>query len=140
MSGTGRDFHFDNRPMRVQGDSGYSTGDAYAAKITEGGLFSFDNMHLSSLGYEVMALAVRVAMKNADDPALIALPRGPNDRCPGPGQSRERLQVGDCIGQLTQPGWSIADYTRRDFIFQRLAGDPEMKNRKFISAVLAFVN
>ena len=140
MSGTRRDVYFDNRPMKVRGGSGYITGDAFASKIAQGGLFSFDNMHLSSLGYELMALAVRVAMKREKDPALIVLPRGKNDRCPGAGQTREHLKIGDCIGQLTQAGWSVADYTRRDFVFQRLGGDREMRNREFISAVLAFMN
>lgn len=139
-SETDRDYSFDNRPLRASGSSGYVSGSAFAARISQGGLFSFDNMHLSSLGYEIMAFAVREAMQGAEDPILAPLPRAQDSRC------RKRsdpdahiMQPGDCIGQLSLPGWSIADATRRDFIFQRIAGDDEMRNREFIRALLAFM-
>lgn len=143
LSGTDRDYVFDNRPMKAAGTSGLRTGSDFAAGIKQGGLFSFDNMHLSSLGYEVMALAVRYAMQAEGDPALVPLPKSGSleDRCVRKSDVRAmNMKQGDCKGLLTYPGWSMTDATRREFIFHRMAGDSEMRNRDFISAMLAFVN
>lgn len=128
----------DNRPLKARGRSGVLTGKDFAAKISEGGLFSFDNMHLSSIGYEVMAQTVRRAMLAAKDPALVAF--GPGDSCKSEKEPGfDKMKQGDCINLLSTPGWSYADATRRDFIFQRIAGDREMSSIDFIQAVLGFI-
>jgi hypothetical protein len=135
VSGTSTNYTLDNRPLKISGPSSLMTGSKFASHIEAGGLFSFDNMHLSSVGYEIMAFTVRHAMQQAKDPALFKLPSSANDNCDPKATS---VRPGDCIGLLTLPGWSLADATRREFVFQRIAGDREMKNRRFISALLAF--
>lgn len=142
MSGTSRTHYLDNRPMRVKGDSGFLTGDAYASKLEEGGLFSFDNMHLSSIGYEIMAETVHNAMVREEGNA--AWPLGfDGKRCVDPRKQPEQarlMRAGDCVRLLTKPGWSFVDATRRDFVFQRIASDAEMKNVNFIKKLMAFAN
>lgn len=139
MSGTRSDHLFDNRPLQASGSSQAMTGEAFLANHKAGGLFSFDNMHLSSLGYEVMAASVTSAMKAANDSALIPLATGVRNRCRAKDNPADPMMPGDCIGQLTQPGWSIADKTRRDFVFQRIAGSREMRNKRFVTALMAFM-
>ena len=118
----------------------FRTGDVFAAKIVEGGLFSFDNMHLSSVGYEVMALAFRMAMARAGDPRLGPPLTVSPDPCKSKGEGGfDNMKVGDCINLLSTPGWAFADATRRSFVFQRMVGQREMDTQDFVKAISAFV-
>ncbi len=138
MSGVDRIYRFDNRPLRASGNSAVQTGRNFAANITAGGLFSFDNMHLSSIGYELMARAVVKEMENRGN--IPKIDKAANTRCDNKNAKppKPTLQHGDCRYLLTEPGWSVADATRRDYAFQRIAGDDEMKNATFLRALLAF--
>lgn len=128
-------YYLDNRPLKVSGASRFRTG-AHFNKVVEGGLQSFDNMHLSSVGYEVMAGSVVEAMEAAKDPGL-DVPRDAS-RCDN--NPPRPNQAGDCIDLLLTPGWSYADYTRRSFLFLRTGGTAQVQNRETLSFILKFLN
>lgn len=123
----------DNRPMRAQGTDGLTVGKDFDPKVREGGVFSFDNMHLSSMGYELMAEAVRLSI-DKDDPGLERSPQP----CPDKVDPGQVVAIGACRRFMVEPGWSYADDTRRVFIFQRLAGDEAMHDKAFLKAMAAF--
>lgn len=129
----GVDAALDNRPVRFQGESGVRTGSGFESNIVEGGIFSFDNMHLSSVGYEILAYTVFRAMGS--------VPEAPRNACLEPNQpGYDRLRPGDCAALLVTPGWAYADATRRQFVFLRRAGLEETENRLRLSARIAFLN
>lgn len=125
---------FDNRPTKADGESGFLTGNNFALKIKEGGLFSLDNMHLSSIGYEIMADAISETMDQ--DGQRLPLPNSRPCR-DGKDPLIARVQEGDCAGLLTTVGWSFGDATRRDFVFSRTAGSAEMRNSRFMRNLMA---
>ncbi|CAN5300374.1 hypothetical protein BH09PSE2_BH09PSE2_17560 [soil metagenome] len=120
----GTSQYLDNRPMRAAGDDGLTYGAAFNPKVTEGGLFSFDNMHLSSIGYEVMVEAVRNGIDKAD-PGMTR-PKCADGRDP----RFKTLKIGDCRLNMVVPGASYVDATRRSYIFQRTVGDGAMHNQQ----------
>ena len=106
----------DNRPLRFSGNEGVQTGYMMFQKIQQGGIASFDNMHLTSVGYELMADAVIQSMGNI-------LPAASVDTCvPSTDPAYPKMKHGDCIAYMVQPGWSFVDSTRRDFMLDRLGG------------------
>lgn len=136
---SGRDVKLDNRPFEPGGQSGYVTGASLSTKTSQGGLFSFDNMHLSTVGYELMAQTVLANMK--DDPLYIPAFRDGRDTCPNRGEKGfGNAAEGACAALLTTPGWSYADATRREFNFLRLGGEDESKRKEFLRALLNFVS
>ncbi len=139
--GGGADVELDNWPVRLDGETGIRSGIGFLPKITQGGLFSFDNMHLSSVGYEVLAQAVVRAMRvHGEKDLLPALNPDGSDPCK---KSNERgfhdMQPGDCAAMMTTPGWSYASAARRQFVFLRYAGLEETKDRMTLSARIAFL-
>lgn len=124
----------DNRPMIAAGSDGLAYGKNFDPKIQQGGLFSFDNMHLSSIGYELMTEAVRLAIDPSDPglkmPAVGCMPKN----APG----ADKVEIGSCRRLLVEPGYAYVDATRRVFIFQRIAGDQAMRNREFLKSLAAF--
>ena len=139
--GGGTDASFDNRPIRLEGETGTRTGLGFEPKVTQGGLFSFDNMHLSSIGYEILAETVTRAMRaNGETRMLRAYNPDGSDPCKAPGNPGYRdMQPGDCAALLTTPGWSYSDATRRQFVFLRRAGLEETQDRTRLSARIAFL-
>lgn len=131
---------FDNRPVRLRGDEIKRENLSYETRVKEGGLFSFDNMHLSSVGYEIMARAVIAEMRRNGETKRPGRDDGTVDRCKKPGDpGYEDMVVGDCARLLTTPGWVYADATRRTHVFLRRAGLEETRNADRLSARIAFV-
>jgi hypothetical protein len=133
----GEDQYLDNRPLVVTGESGPLSGPAFVPKVASGGLFSFDNMHLSSVGYEIMARAVEGAMF-MDHDKLVAPLLGPHgeDPCKAPGDAGYAdMKHGDCINIFSQPGWSYVDATRRDFMLLRVAGSSQMTDLQALQTI-----
>ncbi len=133
------DQYLDNKPLRFDGPSGAQTGPHMQDRITQGGLMSFDNMHLSSVGYEIMAQAVigRMDRLETDMPPIFAPDH--SDLCRAPGDpGYDTMKPGDCIGLMTTPGWAFADSTERNFVFDRLGGDRQTQDREFFSAIAGF--
>ena len=130
--GGGADVRLDNRPIRFDGSTGLRTGSGFATKITEGGLESFDNMHLTSVGYELMAAEIVAAMRAHHD-------RLPLDACPEHPDPAHPTAFGACAGLLVQPGWSYEDSTRREYSFLRTTGLQETDDREVLSRRIYFV-
>lgn len=125
----------DNRPMTVRGETGVQVEGGHVTKLEQGGVFSFDNMHLSITGYELMARSVAQAMADVGDPALVT-PAG----CARPGDARYRsLQIGDCRRVMVEPGTGYGDATRRQYTFERVAGDEAQRDSRFIGAAMAML-
>lgn len=131
--------YLDNRPINPVATRGYTTGADFKPKLSQGGLFSFDNMHLSTVGYELMAQAVLKSMPSANlAPQLRPLTP---DRCPGPkSQNLGKAAVGDCVALLVTPGWSVADINRREFNFLRIAGEKDGNRQELFSFLSRFAN
>jgi lysophospholipase L1-like esterase len=128
----GRVQALDNRPLRFSGPDGVQTGAPMFQKIKQGGLASFDNMHLSSVGYELMANAVLDSMGNI-------LPPASPDTCVSKDDPYySKMKPGDCIAYMVQPGWSFVDETRRNFMLDRLGGLKATKDREMFSALADF--
>jgi hypothetical protein len=127
----GQDQYLDNRPIFVRGPAGPLSGEEFIPKVERGGLFSFDNMHLSSVGYEILAKAVQDAMKqNSDTDVRDLLP----DLCNEHGE----MKPGDCIGLLVHPGWSYVDKTRRSVMLLRIAGSDQQQHVNEFNALVSF--
>ncbi len=126
--------HFDNWPLSLKDQDGSEGVVGTFPDVLRGGLFSYDNMHLSSIGYEVMAKAVLDAMnENGNESPLRP------DKCKGRGEPGfEDVQPGDCIGLLVHPGWSYLDRTRRDFMLLRIAGTEQQERVDRFSALVTF--
>ncbi|PYG54293.1 hypothetical protein [Rhizobium sp. UGM030330-04] len=123
---------FDNRPQLPFGQFGYVTGTSFSNKLRQGGLFSFDNMHLSSVGYELMANAVINEVKKPEN-------GGEEFTYHGPSCKRTGNEVGACRNLLVRPGWSFADATRREFNFLRVGGEANSNRRAFVRFVANLV-
>ena len=139
--GGGEDVSLDNRPIRFEGESGFRTGLGFQTKIVEGGLFAFDNMHLSAAGYEIMAdTIVRVMRDQAHDHAVLpAFGSNGEDLCPDKFVASNPPPFGACAALLTTPGWSYEDATRKDYSFLRTAGLQETNRRELLSARINFI-
>jgi hypothetical protein len=113
--GTSCNRRFDNRAFKLMdtssaefGETKYCHDDAALGSRYEGGLFSLDNMHLSSVGYALLADFVADYMQDkANDPIFTEV-RGKTDRCEGD----KRYQAGSCIDYLTAPTAVISDANR----------------------------
>lgn len=123
---------FDNRPQLPFGQFGYVTGSSFSSKLSQGGLFSFDNMHLSSVGYELMANAVINEVKRPENGGEEFVYHGPSCK-------RTGNEVGACRNLLVKPGWSFADATRREFNFLRVGGEANSNRRAFVRFVANLV-
>lgn len=123
---------FDNRPQLPFGQFGYVTGTSFSNKLSQGGLFSFDNMHLSSVGYELMANAVINEVKKLENGGEEFVYHGPSCK-------RTGNEVGACRNLLVKPGWSFADATRREFNFLRVGGEANSNRRAFVRFVANLV-
>ena len=136
----GYDVTLDNRPIRFEGNTGPRTGSGFRTKIVEGGLFSFDNMHLSSVGYEVMADRIIGAMLASRDAGVLPGRIDGRDTCPGtPVAGLPPPPYGACAALLVTPGWSYEDATRRQWSFLRVAGLDETNDRKKLSGRINFL-
>jgi len=106
---------FDNRPFKLSGTAastlGYCRDDASLtdAQYT-GGLFSLDNMHLSSVGYAILARFVTDEMRRVDDPIFLPI-NAVGAEC---GTPKGRDTVGACAAYLTAPETAVIDRNRRD--------------------------
>ncbi len=140
--GGGADARFDNRPIRFESETGLRDGvglrDAAGSRITQGGLFSFDNMHLSSVGYEIMADEIVSAMRrNPREHGLLPAKVG---SCPNKGQARWATPFGACAALMTTPGWSYHDPGARERSFLRVAGLKETNDLDTLHARLNFLH
>ena len=129
--------YFDNEPLRFDGPSGVETGAEMHRKLLQGGLMSFDNMHLSSVGYGIMAHAVTEEIGRSEN----GLPNVDNARCKGnpkePGYAD--MRHGDCVELLTTPGYAFSDRTQRNFVFDRLGGAKETRDQSFFRGLAGFL-
>ena len=101
------DVYLDNRPY----DVGPVPPGRHYPEIKAGGLFSLDNMHLSSVGYELMARAVTDAMAVNGDPLMEG-----GKECKGknePGYMGSATPIGACRYLMTLPGHAFTDINRR---------------------------
>jgi hypothetical protein len=129
-----------NYPVRMAGDPP-TPNSPYQTRLVQGGLFSFDNMHLSSVGYEVMAQAVISKMRSTGVTLLATYHPDGRERCLDPHQAGyEAMTYGDCATLLTTPGWSYADATRRTHVFLRHIDPQQSDNADRLSARLAFLS
>jgi hypothetical protein len=123
--GKGAPIFLDNRPQQLRGNFGYVTGTSFDSKLEQGGLFSFDNMHLSSVGYELLAKQVFDAVQSPTNGGSGYEIEG--DQC-----KSKNNKVGDCRSLLITPGWSFADSTRREFNFLRTGGAVNTHRKDFV--------
>ena len=133
--------YFDNRPIRLDGETGVRTRVGSPSKVIQGGLFGFDNMHLSPVGYELLAATVIKAMQsNRDGAVLPALNKDRSDPCKSKGQPGfKTMRIGDCAALLTTPGWSYNDATRRRYMTLRTAGMAQTADLDLLKARISFL-
>lgn len=109
----------DNFPVRLQGDGVGRWREGFCAGITQGGLFSMDNMHPSSAGYGILAAAVREEMHRHGDIPTEVIVRGRD--CP------ERPQAQQCTALIVQPGYLTTDNNLRETEFLAWSGTTEQR-------------
>lgn len=125
--GIGQDQVMDNRPTEAIGQSGAQIGYA-VPRITEGGLFSLDNMHLSTTGYEILAQAVWLTMTDVPGYIQTAVAKDCG--------RRTGSLPGACIPLLTSPGYGFADAGRRQFTLARVIGEREVGNLRVLRTII----
>lgn len=117
-----------NLPARVNGNELGSRRDDFCKAIESGGLFSIDNMHPSSIGYSLIAQAVRESMlANGQFPAeVINRGHGCDPKIP---QS--------CTLLLVEPGYSTTDSNLRRYEFLSTVGKD---NRRHLNRMRKLVD
>lgn len=108
---------FDNRPFKLAGSTGgrgappYCRNDAALSDAHyTGGLFSLDNMHLSSVGYAILARFVTDEMRKVGDPIF----DGIDAVVAACGTPEGRVTKGACAAYVTAPETAVIDRNRRD--------------------------
>jgi len=118
-----------NLPARVNGNQLGSRRDDFCKAIESGGLFSIDNMHPSSIGYSLIAQAVRESMlANGQFPIEII------DR----GHGCDPKLPQSCTLLLVEPGYSTTDSNLRRYEFLSTVGEDNRRHLNRMRKIVDF--
>lgn len=121
----------DNQPLRLAGANIIGRRkDEFCHGIVQGGLFSADNMHPSSIGYGLMAQTVRSAMVPHDIKLQEVVARG--------GVCHKGIHY-TCTAILVVPGYVATDYNLRDIELIAVSGNSDRKNLNTLKALKEFM-
>jgi lysophospholipase L1-like esterase len=132
------DQPLDNNPLKFYGNGGPDPVGDMRQRIKQGGLMSFDNMHLSTVGYEIMAEAVLDRIRDKERLPAIGTRTNPDPCKSITEKGYENMKPGDCIADMVTPGWAYADATERNFVFDRLGGARQTQNQQLFGAIAGF--